>query len=189
MRKSIKFFAMLIMASALAFSFTSCDDDPVEPTNQTPTGSTPGTDPGTNPDPDPDPDEVDTFFVNTSWTSSVENIFTYQGVTMNVTLDASLDFMAGMKGEMFQEAFITVPSMPAANQEANFSYNFTYVVRGNTIIITYEYEDEETGEMVTDSSNLIYNPDDETITYNLAEEDPEIVQVLGTGVLIFTKVQ
>lgn len=182
MKKSVKFFAFIVMAAALAFSFTSCEDDPVLPDDQTQQGENPGT------DPDTDTENDENIFANTSWVSSLESSFSYQGIPMHIIMDGALDFMDSINGELFYELFVEVPMIPSANQEFNETMYFSYIVNGNIISITYQYEDPETHEVATETSDLVYDPENETITYDMGD-DPEMEAIMGTNVMVFTKVQ
>lgn len=173
MKKLIKFFAISMMAVTLTFSFTACEDDPVKPDGQTQQGD----DPGNN----------EEIFANTSWTATMNGDYTYQGIYMLITLDGSLDFFDGKTGEMFFNLIVDVPAYPAANQEMNETIAFTYTVDGNTITFTYEYENEETGQMETSTETMVYDPKNETISYDW--DDPDMAMMMGTSVVVFTKVQ
>ena len=175
MKKSIKFFAMLLMATVLTFSLNSCKDEPVEPTQQQQGNETPDT---------PEPQNN---FNGTSWFSTLNTSTTYQGVQMNISLDADLDFIDGSTGELYMNVYVELPLMPSMNQELDESQTFTYTVNGNIISITYQYEDQETGETTTYTDDLVYDPASETITYDMNDADME--SLLGTDVIVFSKRQ
>lgn len=107
---------------------------------------------------------------------------------MHIIMDGALDFMDSINGELFYELFVEVPMIPSANQEFNETMYFSYIVNGNIISITYQYEDPETHEVATETSDLVYNPENETITYDMGD-DPEMEAIMGTNVMVFTKVQ
>ena len=173
MKKTFSFFA-IVMACLLTFSLSSCKKDPVTPpTNQNPGGEEP---------------QVETLKLdNTSWTSALQSTMTMQGVTMNLDLDASLDFQDATNGEFYMLVNIEVPAMPSASQHQDITYLFTYTVKDNIISITYEYEDPETHETETYTDELTYNPEEQTITMYF--NDAEMEEMFGTDKLVFTKVQ
>ena len=168
MKKTLRFFAMLIMAAAFTFSFSSCEkDDTDTPNNQTQQGINAE------------------IFANTSWLGTIESTINYMGVDMLIGIDASLDFFDDTKGEMFINFLVNIPQMPDMNMEEEETFSFDYVVKDNIITITYEQEDEDTHEIQTVSENLVYNPENETISY--AIDDPEMSEMMGVDSIVFTK--
>lgn len=175
MKKTLRLLAMLMIVSALTFSFSSCEDDPVEPANNEQQGG--GSHGGE------EPDDEDNIFANTSWISSLQNSTVYQGINMNISYDVSLDFNDATSGEIYMIVSAEVPAYPAANQTIDQSWNFNYTVNGNKILLTLI----EDGETSSEPEELIYNPEDQTISWDQNDED--FSQMFGTDFMIFTKVQ
>lgn len=163
---------MLTLASLLTFSFSSCEKD-----DDTATSSQGGGQPVvTVPD-----------LAGTSWVCSMENSTSMQGVPVNISIDATLDFTDETSGEYFQMASVEFPQFPDYNQNNDQTFVFTYTVSGGKILITYTYTDEESQEDVTETVELLYDPATDTIYMDA--NSPEMEQMLGTDIYRFTRVQ
>ncbi len=124
---------------------------------------------------------------NTSWLCSIENTYVQQGVTVNFSIDVTLDFIDEANGEYYEMASMKFPDHPSYNFDDDISCPFTYVVEGNSIFITDIWEDEETGETFRDTAEYIYNPDNQTISIDL--NSPQLEQMTGTDKYVFTQVR
>lgn len=174
MKKAFKLFSMLMIASLLTLTFSSCEKDPVEK---------PNTEQG-----DDDPTTLTAQdLAGTSWQCTLENTIVKNGVTINISYENILDFTDTEKGEYFEMAVIEFPQYPSGNQQMDQTVKFTYTVVDNKIMITVVETDETSGEETVETSEYIYNAETQTITHDT--NDPEMEQLMGTDTYIFTKVQ
>lgn len=168
-----KIFAMLIMASALTFTFSSCEKDNNDPANQQQGVEEPAV-------------LTAQDLAGTSWLCSMQNSTVYQGIAMDVSFDGTLDFLDTENGEQFWMVSIEIPAYPAANQTMDETWDFTYTVNGNKILIT-EYYTDENGEEASETTEYVYDAATQTITHDT--EDPDMQAMMGTTVYTFTKIQ
>lgn len=125
--------------------------------------------------------------VGTSWMSNLQSDFTYQGVAMHLDLQSTLDFNDIKNGEWFMDLTVTVPSMPNYSQNQNETFVFTYTFDGTQLVMTQTYVNDETGETETYDYNAVYDPNAQTITLDM--DDEEMVEMMGTDVMVFTKIR
>ena len=172
MRTTKKLLALFFVAAIITLSGCKEDDPEAGPLPQNPPQQ-----PQNNPE-----------LVGTTWMSNLQNDFTYQGVTMHLDLQSTLDFTDIKNGEWFLDLLVTVPSMPSyPGQNQNETLLFTYTFDGTAIVLTETYTNEETGETETYDYNAVYDPNAQTITINL--DDEEMVEMMGTDVMVFTKIR
>ena len=165
MKKVFKLFAMLMVASVFTFSFSSCEKTPDEPTPAALTVQD---------------------LAGTSWRCTMENSYVQQGIVININFESILDFLDTEHGEYFEMVVVEVPVYPAANQQMDQTFDYTYTVEGNKILVTMYYEDEN-GEEVSDTAEFIY--DAATQTISLDTDSPEMEEMMGTDTYVYTKVQ
>ena len=134
------------------------------------------------------PQDRSEMLANTSWQSHLQNTYTYSGVDMLLDLNTMLDFVDRTSGSMFMDLNVTVPSLPSyPGQNTNESWDFTYTFDGTNIVMTQSYVDDQTGETESSSDTLIYNASNETITFDM--NDQEMVEMFGTDVLVFERIR
>lgn len=134
------------------------------------------------------PQDRSEMLANTSWQSNLQNTYLYSGVEMLLDLNTMLDFKDRTSGSMFMDLNVTVPSMPDyPGQNNNESWDFTYTFDGTNLVMTQSYVDEQTGETVSSSDTLIYNADNETISYDM--NDQEMEELFGTDELVFERIR
>ena len=161
-----KLFVMLFVATMALMAACEKDDDTVQ-----------------NP-----PQDRSEMLANTSWQSHLQNTYTYSGVDMLLDLNTMLDFVDRTSGSMFMDLNVTVPSLPSyPGQNTNESWDFTYTFDGTNIVMTQSYVDDQTGETESSSDTLIYNASNETITFDV--NDQEMVEMFGTDVLVFERIR
>lgn len=161
-----KLFVMLFVATMALMAACEKDDDTVQ-----------------NP-----PQDRSEMLANTSWQSHLQNTYTYSGVDMLLDLNTMLDFVDRTSGSMFMDLNVTVPSLPSyPGQNTNESWDFTYTFDGTNIVMTQSYVDDQTGETESSSDTLIYNASNETITFDM--NDQEMVEMFGTDVLVFERIR
>ena len=161
-----KLFVMLFVATMALMAACEKDDDTVQ-----------------NP-----PQDRSEMLANTSWQSHLQNTYTSSGVDMLLDLNTMLDFMDRTSGSMFMDLNVTVPSLPSyPGQNTNESWDFTYTFDGTNIVMTQSYVDDQTGETESSSDTLIYNASNETITFDV--NDQEMVEMFGTDVLVFERIR
>lgn len=161
-----KLFVMLFVATMALMAACEKDDD----TEQNP------------------PQDRSEMLANTSWQSHLQNTYPYSGVDMLLDLNTMLDFVDRTSGSMFMDLNVTVPSMPSyPGQNTNESWDFTYTFDGTNIVMTQSYVDDQTGETESSSDTLIYNASNETITFEV--NDQEMVEMFGTDVLVFERIR
>lgn len=169
MKASFKTLATLVVAATLAFA--GCKKEKIEPIT-------------------PDPPEVETpvnIYEGTSWTAHLENIYYYQGMLqMNVSYVLSLDFFDSISGEMFHDLCVDVPDYPAASQSQYMTEEFTYSFSNDSVILHCQYYDEEQGDTTYYSYELVYDTVAKTLTMDF--NDPEMEDIMGTTVVVFTQV-
>ena len=159
---------MLFVATTVALSSCKETNEPAEPQ--------PPQQPQNNP-----------ALVNTSWASNIQSDYTYSGVAMHLDLQSTLDFTDLTNGEFFMDITVTVPAMPNYSQSNNETFEFTYTFDGTQLVITGRYTDPETGETMTYDYNAVYDPNAETITLDM--DDEEMVEMMGTDILVFTRIR
>ena len=161
-----KLFVMLFVTTMALMAACEKDDDTVQ-----------------NP-----PQDRSEMLANTSWQSHLQNTYTYSGVDMLLDLNTMLDFVDRTSGSMFMDLNVTVPSLPSyPGQNTNESWDFTYTFDGTNIVMTQSYVDDQTGETESSSDTLIYNASNETITFEV--NDQEMVDMFGTDVLVFERIR
>ena len=161
-----KLFVMLFVATMALMAACEKDDD----TEQNP------------------PQDRSEMLANTSWQSHLQNTYTSSGVDMLLDLNTMLDFVDRTSGSMFMDLNVTVPSLPSyPGQNTNESWDFTYTFDGTNIVMTQSYVDDQTGETESSSDTLIYNASNETITFDV--NDQEMVEMFGTDVLVFERIR
>ena len=161
-----KLFVMLFVTTMALMAACEKDDDTVQ-----------------NP-----PQDRSEMLANTSWQSHLQNTYTNSGVDMLLDLNTMLDFMDRTSGSMFMDLNVTVPSLPSyPGQNTNESWDFTYTFDGTNIVMTQSYVDDQTGETESSSDTLIYNASNETITFDV--NDQEMVEMFGTDVLVFERIR
>ena len=161
-----KLFVMLFVTTMALMAACEKDDDTVQ-----------------NP-----PQDRSEMLANTSWQSHLQNTYTYSGVDMLLDLNTMLDFVDRTSGSMFMDLNVTVPSLPSyPGQNTNESWDYTYTFDGTIIVMTQSYVDDQTGETESSSDTLIYNASNETITFDM--NDQEMVEMFGTDVLVFERIR
>lgn len=134
------------------------------------------------------PQDRSEMLANTSWQSTLQNTYNYSGVEMLLELTTMLDFKDRTSGSMFMDLNVTVPSLPDyPGQNNNESWDFTYTFDGTNLVMTQSYVDDQTGETVSSSDTLIYNADNETISYDM--NDQEMEEMFGTDELVFERIR
>lgn len=166
MKKTLKLFAMLTMASAMGIGLASCEKEPstttVEPAALTAND-----------------------LAGTMWRCLFENSSVRQGVTMNTSLECRLSFMDTEKGEYYEKGVIELPDYPDYNQEVEMTYAFCYSVHDNKILVAIELTDDETGEVYIDEAEYTYDTDTDRII--LDTDNPQMERSLGSDTYIFTR--
>lgn len=169
MKHAKKLLAMFLVAATVTLS--GCKDD--EPTQ---------------PEQPPQQPQGNVELAGSSWESNLESDYTYQGVTMHVDLLSMLDFTDQTNGEIFMDLTVTVPAIPSyPPQQNSMTEPFTYTVDGVNIVMTGTYVDEETGETETYNYTAVYDANAETITLDL--DDEEMTAIIGTDIIVFTRVR
>lgn len=134
------------------------------------------------------PQDRSEMLANTSWQSTLQNTYNYSGVEMLLELTTMLDFKDRTNGSMFMDLNVTVPSMPDyPGQNNNESWDFTYTFDGTNLVMTQSYVDDQTGETESSSDTLIYNSENETIMYDM--NDQEMEELFGTDELVFERIR
>ena len=169
MKTTLKTLAIVTVAASLAFA--GCKKEKVEPvTPETPEVETP-----------------ENIYEGTSWIAHMENTYYYQGMLqMDVTYDLSLDFLDSVSGELFQDIVIDVPDYPAASQNQNMTEAFTYTFSNDSVILKCQYYDDELGDTAYYSYELVYDTVAKTLTLDF--DDPDMEEIMGTSVVVFTQV-
>ena len=165
-----KTFAALLVAAA--FAFVGCTEKEHIDTDTTPVT----------------PEVTENYLAGTSWTAHLEGSYTYnyQGynIDMDITDDASLDFIDSTSGELFQDIYIYFPIAPSQSQSQNVTEPFTYTIDGNNITLSIAYYDEEEEDTVHYSYPAVYDKTANTITVDM--EASGMGEVLGTNLMVFT---
>ena len=169
MKTTLKTLAIVTVAASLAFA--GCKKEKVEPvTPETPEVETP-----------------ENIYEGTSWIAHMENTYYYEGMLqMDVTYDLSLDFLDSVSGELFQDIVIDVPDYPAASQNQNMTEAFTYTFSNDSVILKCQYYDDELGDTAYYSYELVYDTVAKTLTLDF--DDPDMEEIMGTSVVVFTQV-
>lgn len=169
MKTTLKTLAIVTVAASLAFA--GCKKEKIEPvTPETPEVVTP-----------------ENIYEGTSWIAHMENTYYYQGMLqMDVTYDVSLDFLDSVSGELFQDIAIDVPDYPAASQNQNMTEAFTYTFSNDSVILKCQYYDDELGDTAYYSYELVYDTVAKTLTLDF--DDPDMEEIMGTSVVVFTQV-
>ena len=133
----MKTFAALLAAAA--FAFAGCTEK--EQINTITNDTTPE-----------DPEVTENYLAGTSWTAHLEGSYTYNyggyNIDMEITDDASLDFIDSTSGELFQDVYVYFPAAPSMSQSQDFTEPFTYTIDGNNITLSIAYYDEEEEDTV-----------------------------------------
>ena len=128
------------------------------------------------------------YLVGTSWTCHVEGDYTYnyQGVDiyMQITDDASLDFLDETHGELFQDLYVYFPAYPSMSQSETDTEPFTYEINGYDITLNASYYDEEEEDTIHYSYPATYDPTANTITVDMTGTGMD--EVIGTNLMVFT---
>ena len=169
MKTTLKTLAIVTVAASLAFA--GCKKEKIEPvTPETPEVETP-----------------ENIYEGTSWIAHMENTYYYQGMLqMDVTYDLSLDFLDSVSGELFHDINIDVPDYPAASQNQNMTESFTYTFSNDSVILKCQYYDDELGDTAYYSYELVYDTVAKTLTLDF--DDPDMEEIMGTSVVVFTQV-
>lgn len=169
MKTTLKTLAIVTVAASLAFA--GCKKEKVEPvTPETPEVETP-----------------ENIYEGTSWIAHMENTYYYEGMLqMDVTYDLSLDFLDSVSGELFHDIVIDVPDYPAASQNQNMTEAFTYTFSNDSVILKCQYYDDELGDTAYYSYELVYDTVAKTLTLDF--DDPDMEEIMGTSVVVFTQV-
>lgn len=169
MKTTLKNLAIVTVAASLAFA--GCKKEKVEPVT-------------------PESPEVETpenIYEGTSWIAHMENTYYYEGMLqMDVTYDLSLDFLDSVSGELFHDLVINVPDYPAASQNRNKTEAFTYTFSNDSVILKCHYYDDELGDTASYSYELVYDTVAKTLTLDF--DDPDMEEIMGTSVVVFTQV-
>lgn len=178
MKTSIKILATMLVAAT--FAFASCTEkEDVKPTgNERPVNDTTGHE---NP---PVEEPVENILDGTAWVCHMEHTYYYDNIRMDISYDASLDFIDSLNGELFHEFDVVVPIYPAANQHEDMTEEFTYKYYGDSCVLTMPYVDDETGETGYYTYTLIYDKDANTLT--LCMDDEDMSAIMGTDIMVFT---
>jgi len=105
---------------------------------------------------------------------------------MDVTYDLSLDFLDSVSGELFHDINIDVPDYPAASENQNMTEAFTYTFSNDSVILKCQYYDNELGDTAYYSYELVYDTVAKTLTLDF--DDPDMEEIMGTSVVVFTQV-
>lgn len=134
------------------------------------------------------PQDRSEMLANTSWQSTLQNTYNYSGVEMLLELTTMLDFKDRTSGSMFMDLNVTIPSMPDyPGQNNNESWDFTYTFDGTNLVMTQSYVDDQTGETESWNDTLIYDSENETIMYDM--NDQEMEEMFGTDELVFERIR
>ena len=159
MKTTQKLLAMLLMAMTMVFA--ACEKDPTD-------------NPG-NPTDNPGNETIN--LAETSWEGVVESDYLYQGqLNIHITCTVAIDFNDATAGEMFMNVDIKVPQNPAANQNQNETFPFTYTFDGKTCSL---YDANKPTELL---SEVQYNAADKTFTMTI--DDAATVEMLGTNAVV-----
>ena len=169
MKTTLKTLAIVTVAASLAFA--GCKKEKVEPvTPETPEVETP-----------------ENIYEGTSWIAHTENTYYYEGMLqMDVTYDLSLDFLDSVSGELFHDLVINVPDYPSASQNQNMTEAFTYTFSNDSVILKCHYYDDELGDTAYYFYELVYDTVAKTLTLDF--DDPDMEEIMGTSVVVFTQV-
>jgi hypothetical protein len=169
MKTTLKTLAIVTVAASLAFA--GCKKEKIEPiTPETPEVETPVN-----------------IYAGTSWIAHMENTYYYEGMLqMDVTYDLSLDFLDSVSGELFHDLVINVPDYPAASQNQNMTEAFTYTFSNDSVILKCHYYDDELGDTAYYSYELVYDTVAKTLTLDF--DDPDMEEIMGNTVVVFTQV-
>jgi hypothetical protein len=167
MKTTLKIAAILLAVATLTLAACKKDDPQPEP----------------QPQPEPEPQQIDLSI--TTWESSFQNTYMYQGVmAMNIDAVMQLDFFDSENGEFFTDMVIEVPDYPSANQTQNVTEPFTYTFDGTTLVLTSTEEGAEEGdmgEMTYDrSNNTLYQ-----IIPDITENGINLRELYGSDRIVF----
>ena len=171
MKATFKTLATLVVAATLTFA--GCTKEKIHPI----VPDTPGEEP------------IENIFVGTSWTAHLENTY-YQvqqgmNIQMDITYDLSLDFLDSTNAELFHDLYVYVPVYPAASQSQNMTETFTYTFSKDSVFLHGTYISDETGDTLEYSYPLFYDKEANTLTLDF--DDPDMDEVLGTSIVVFSK--
>lgn len=167
MKTTLKIMAMLLAVATLTLA--ACKKDNPQP----------------EPQPQPQPQPQQTDLSNTTWESTFQNTYMYQGImAMNIDAVMQLDFFDSESGEFFTDMVIEVPDYPAANQTQNATEPFTYTFDGTTLVLTSTEEGSEEGDM----GEMIYDPSNNTFYQIIPDEVMEGInlrELYGSDRIVF----
>ena len=172
MKATFRTLATLVVAATL--SFAGCTKEKIHPIF-----------PDT-----PEEEPIKNVFVGTSWTAHLENTY-YQmqqgmNIQMDITYDLSLDFLDSTNAELFHDMYVYVPIYPAASQSQNMTEVFTYTFSKDSVFLNGTYIDGETDETFEYSYSLFFDKEANTLTMDF--DDPDMEEVMGSSVVVFTQV-
>lgn len=168
MKTTLKTLAIVMVAASLAFA--GCKKEKVEP-------DTPET---------PEVEKPVNIYAGTSWTTHMEHTYYYQGaVRMDITYDLALDFLDSVSGELFHDVTVAVPNYPTASQGYTTTEEFTYTFSNDSVVLNCSYFDEDSGDTVEYAYVLVYDTVAKTLTLNF--DDPDMEEMMGTSVAVFTQ--
>ena len=170
MKSTLKTLATLVVAAT--FAFAGCEKDNIAPiVPDTPEDETPVN-----------------IYAGTSWTAHLENTYYYEGfLRMDIDYSLSLDFLDSVKGELFHDVYINVPDYPTASQSFNETEEFTYTFSNDSVVLNCQYFDAESGDTVDYAYVLVYDTVAKTLTLDF--DDPEMAEMVGTTMVVFTQVE
>ena len=168
MKSTLKTLATLLVAAT--FAFAGCEKDNITPI-------VPDT---------PDEETPVNIYAGTSWTAHLEHTYYYEGfLPMDIDYSLSLDFLDTVKGELFHDVYIDVPDYPAASQSFNETEEFVYTFSDDSVVLNCQYYDAESGDTVDYSYVLVYDTVAKTLTLDFG--DPEMAEMIGTTMVVFTQ--
>ena len=173
MKTTLKTLATLVVAAT--FAFAGCEKDNIVPI-------VPDT---------PEDDTVENIFVGTSWTGRLENTYYFQeqgmNIQMDITYDLFLDFLDSTNAELFHDLYVYVPAYPSASQSQNETEYYTYTFTKDSVYLNGSYVNEETGDTMYYSYPLFYDKEANTLTLDF--EDPDMLETMGTTVIVLSPVE
>ena len=99
-----------------------------------------------------------------------------------------LDFTELTKGELFMDINITVPAIPDyPPQHQSETEEFSYTFDGSNLLLTQSYTNEQTGQTTSYDIKTVYDKQAETITVDF--DDDEMAAIMGTDIIVFTRIR
>ena len=132
----------------------------------------------------PAEEQVENILDGTSWTCHMENSTRMQGIPVNITYDAFLDFNDSVNGELFHDFYMEIPGYPQYSQSENYTEPFTYTYYGDSCVLSLSYFDAEENDTVHYSYSLTYDKDANTLTLKMNNAD--MSAMMGTDIMVFT---